>query len=455
MTRRLTTFCLACTFAAFATNAEAHPDHPTARAQKGRASMRKSEPPRVAPDEQTEPLETGTQPAIDASERVTLVGTVIDVDTRRLLPHRVHIDDPQGVYYPPAGHADIDPSRSNTNNVSYEPNTINDGYDWAMIPEGKFTVALRAVDGVHVRVSHGLEYPLKTFTLNLAGKAGKTTSQVFALKRGINMRAQGWMAVDTHVHNLTPLGAIRQMPIEGIDYVNLMFIGRTHPLLRRGFLTGEPADVSTADHIVYVSQEVRDANQGHMTLIGMQMPIDPIRVYTGVELIKRLAPLPNEPLNWEVYDRMHAQNGLAYHAHYLYWPGYGSAVGAALEKLDGVEWLRSDINSRALRTRQRIDVPGFGQRDAGRMWYDMLNCGVKMPLIGGTDKMSAGRVVGGSCRTYVKVAEWSHDGFMKGLRTAETFVTNGPLLTLKVNGAPIGSELKLREATSVDVEAEG
>jgi hypothetical protein len=250
--------------------------------------------------------------------------------------------------------------------------------------------------------------------------------------------------VDTHVHNLTPLGAIRQMPIEGIDYVNLMFIGPGHPLLRRKYITGKPSPLSTKDHIVYVSQEVRDANQGHMTLLGMKMPIDPIRVYTGTSILNNLKPLPNEPLNWEVYDWMHEYGGLAFHAHFLYWPGYGSAVGAAIDKLDGLEWLRTDTVSRNDRSRQDIEVPGYGRRASVMLWYDMLNCGIKMPIIGGTDKMNAGRVVGGSSRTYVKVDQWSHDGCMAGLQKGETFVTNGPLLSCSVNDQPIGSEIKLR-----------
>jgi hypothetical protein len=408
----------------------------------GRERMRVVLPPRVAPDQQVKPLEQGSRPVIDVSERVAVKVKVVDADTGRKLPHRVHIDDPAGTYFPPDGHFDIVPPRWNSNNVSEEPDTSNDGYDWAMIPEGAFTVSLPARDDIHVRISHGLEYPLATFQLNLAGKAGQTIERRFALKRGINMRERGWMAADTHVHNLTPYGAIRQMPVEAIDYVNLMFIGPTHPLFRRGLLTGEPAVVSTPNHIVYVSQEVRDANFGHMTLMGMQAPIEPIRVYTGRGLVKRQPPLPNEPLNTEVYDRLHAQGGLAYHAHYLFWPGHGSAVGAALGKLDGLEWLRSDIASRGLRTRQRMEIPGFGQRDAGAMWYDMLNCGARIPIIGGTDKMNAGRVVGGTCRTYVKVDDWSHDGFVEGLRKEETFVTNGPLLWLKANGHPIGSRLK-------------
>jgi hypothetical protein len=145
-----------------------------------------------------------------------------------------------------------------------------------------------------------------------------------------------------------------------------------------------------------------------------------------------------------VYDHLHAEGGLAYHAHYLYWPGWGSPVGAAIQKLDGLEWLQTETVRRGERTRQNIEVPGYGRRAAGQMWYDMLNCGACLPVIGGTDKMNAGRVLGGSCRTYVKVPEWTHKGFLAGLRTGETFVTNGPLLHLTANGEPIGSELRFQ-----------
>ena len=108
---------------------------------------------------------------INEAERVTLKVEVIDAETRQLLPHRVHIDDAEGNYYPPDGHFDIEPANWNTNNVSYEPDTINDGYDWAMIPEGRFTVPLRAGDGIQMKISHGLEYPLEVVKLDLSGMA--------------------------------------------------------------------------------------------------------------------------------------------------------------------------------------------------------------------------------------------------------------------------------------------
>ena len=73
----------------------------------------------------------------------------------------------------PKGIRTLKTPRSNTSNVSVEPDTINDGYNWAMIPEGKFTVRLPAQPKIQVRVSHGLEYPLATFELNLAEMGGQ------------------------------------------------------------------------------------------------------------------------------------------------------------------------------------------------------------------------------------------------------------------------------------------
>jgi hypothetical protein len=229
------------------------------------------------------------------------------------------------------------------------------------------------------------------------------------------------------------------MKAESLDYVNLMFIGRNHPLHRAGLVTGRPA-IAEDGRIVYVSQEIRDAQQGHMTLIGLSEPIQPINARTGVE--ENLPYIPHEPLNWEAYDRLHEQGGLAFHAHYLYWPGHGSAVSAALAKLDGIEWLTPDMVERNNKTRQNIEVPGHPLTGAGPMWYYMLNSGARLPVIGGTDKMNAGRVVGGGNRTYARVDSWDHDGFVDALSRGETFTSNGPMLDFTANGRPIGSEIK-------------
>ncbi|MGB0579164.1 MAG: hypothetical protein ACPGVU_05620, partial [Limisphaerales bacterium] len=58
---------------------------------------------------------------------------VVDADSGAVLPHRVHIEDGDGTYYPPKGHEDIGVIRWHSSNVSYVPDTSNDGYNWAMI----------------------------------------------------------------------------------------------------------------------------------------------------------------------------------------------------------------------------------------------------------------------------------------------------------------------------------
>ncbi len=119
-----------------------------------------------------------------------------------------------------------------------------------------------------------------------------------------------------------------------------------------------------------------------MTLLGMSDPIEPVLVYTGIGKTE-LVPRPNEPLNTEVTQRTRDQGGMAFHAHFLFWPGYGSAVGGALNLLDGLEWTSTDIVNNKRWTRQGLSIPGYEIRptgaDSGKLYYRMLNCGVRLP----------------------------------------------------------------------------
>ncbi len=84
--------------ASLASSLMAHPPHyhqlpPTGReAAQKRVPMRINQRPRLAPDDQNEPLEVGTVPEIDPARQVVLAIAVLDADTRQRLPHRVHID---------------------------------------------------------------------------------------------------------------------------------------------------------------------------------------------------------------------------------------------------------------------------------------------------------------------------------------------------------------------------
>lgn len=414
---------------------------------------------RIAPNNQSIPLDIGTVPEIPKGQTVILKARLVNAHSGVRIPHRVRITDLQERYYPPIGHTELGELEGHVDNATIEPDLVNRGNkSWAMIQGGTFTVRLRAINGYTVRLVHGFEYTQPDIQLNLSGMAGQTIERTFELKQGIDMQARGWMSADSHVHSLSPEGALRQMKIEDVDYTNLMFIGPEHPLYTRGLVTGKQDPVSTMDRIVYVTQEVRDMEQGHMTLMGMKQPIEPVLVYTGTGK-NEPEPRPNEPLNWQVTQRMHDQGGLAFHAHFLFWPGHGSAVGGALNLLDGLEWTSTDIVNNRRRTRQGLVVPGYETKptglDSGKLYYRMLNCGVRLPLIGGTDKMSAARPIGSVARTYAKVDEWSHHGFMDAVHEGNTFVTNGPLLSLSANRARMGDDLQFSGEGPFMIEIRG
>jgi hypothetical protein len=80
-----------------------------------------------------------------------------------------------------------------------------------------------------------------------------------------------------------------------------------------------------------------------------------------------------------------------------------------------------------------------------REYYRYLNSGYRLPLVGGTDKMSS-QVAVGQYRTYVRIPsdeEFTYESWCRNLRLGRTFLSGGPLLELSVDGLLIGDTLQL------------
>jgi hypothetical protein len=78
-------------------------------------------------------------------------------------------------------------------------------------------------------------------------------------------------------------------------------------------------------------------------------------------------------------------------------------------------------------------------------WYRCLNCGFRLPAVGGTDKMGAYSALG-SIRTYANLGqeEFSFANWARAVRAGNTFTTTGPLLLFQVEGRVPGEEIVLR-----------
>jgi hypothetical protein len=91
--------------------------------------------------------------------------------------------------------------------------------------------------------------------------------------------------------------------------------------------------------------------------------------------------------------------------------------------------------------------------DALLEYYRYLNCGYRLPLVGGTDKMSS-EVPVGLYRTYARLdEEFSYQAWCRAVRAGRTFLSGGPLLTLKVDGREPGDTVGLSGPGTVSVHA--
>ena len=91
-----------------------------------------------------------------------------------------------------------------------------------------------------------------------------------------------------------------------------------------------------------------------------------------------------------------------------------------------------------------------------REWYRFLNCGFRLPIVGGTDKMSA-EIPLGAIRTYARLEPGrplSFESWADAVRSGRTFVTSGPFVELAVDGRQPGGTVRLgRGGGTVEVSA--
>src|SRR5262249_26295269 len=184
---------------------------------------------------------------------------------------------------------------------------------------------------------------------------------------------------------------------------------------------------------VYASQENRQHLLGHLTLLGLKRAVMPW-CSDGPSEAELGGTLEATLSDWA--DRCHAQGGTVILPH-MPAPNGEPATLIATGRVDGVEMLRD----------------GAYQHQE---YYRYLNCGYRLPLVGGTDKMTSDVPVG-LYRTYVRIPadqEFTYDTWCANLKAGRTFLSGGPVITFKVDGHEVGDTVRLPgNGGMVEVEA--
>ncbi len=354
--------------------------------------------------------------------------TVVDDDTGQPLPCRVHFRSPEGVPYAPHGHHAHLNGEQHTWHVDVGGDVRLGGVTYAYI-DGRCEGWLPRGE-VLVDVAHGFEYePLRTSVRIAPGQQELT----LRLKRWCDMNTRRYFSGDTHVHFLSTQGAQLEARAEDLNVVNLLLSQWGHLFTNAEEWTGHPHVSRDGRTIVYATQENRQHILGHLTLLGLTSPVMPW-CSDGPGEGGLGGTLETTLSHWA--DACHAQGGTVVIPH-LPTPNGEPAALIATGRADAVEMLQH----------------GFYLHNE---YYRYLNCGYRLPLVGGTDKMS-NEVPVGLYRTYVYIPpdeEFSYDSWCRHLRAGRTFHSGGPIIDLRVEGHHIGDMLTLPgNGGTVEVEA--
>lgn len=354
--------------------------------------------------------------------------TVLDDETGKPVPCRVHFRSPEGIPYQPHGHHDHVNSNLNTWHVDVGGDlrlgqityAYIDGTCQGWLPRGE----------VEVDVARGYEYePLRTRVHIAPGERDLT----LRLKRWKDMNAQRWFSGDSHVHFLGTQGAHREAQCEDLNVVNLLQSQWGHLFTNTEDFIGEPTVSNRGRTIVYCSQENRQHVLGHLILWGLKRAVMPWCT-NGPDEAELGGTLEETMAHWA--DRCHEQGGTVIIPHFPM-PNGEPAVLIATGRADAVEMI------------------AFGDFQH-REYYRYLNCGYRLPLVGGTDKMSS-EVAVGQYRTYAYLPpdeEFTYENWCKAVRAGRTFLSGGALMSFSVEGKQIGDTVHLPSGGGmVEVEA--
>jgi hypothetical protein len=288
-----------------------------------------------------------------------------------------------------------------------------DGEYLAELPAGEYELV----------VSKGPEYEVSVRDLVIGG--GRIENVAVTLHRWTNMPAAGWFSGDDHVHmirNESDNESISSiMQAEDLHVTNVLQMGN-------------PA--GTHFHQYALGEDGRYVDDRYALVPGVEDPRTAIRGHTISLNISEVVRSSDIYLQYDqIFDAYRSQGGLSGYAHVSgeFNVHRGLAMDVPLGAVDFVEILQDGIL-------------------ATELWYEFLNLGFKLIPTAGSDFPYLG--VPGAERNYVYLGDrYSVDGWYEQLKAGRTFVTNGPMLAMEVNGQPMGSTIELSPGDELVVSA--
>jgi TolB protein len=286
---------------------------------------------------------------------------------------------------------------------------------------------------VSITASHGFDGAV---TLRRTLREGETaTIDVDLPAPPIDIASHGWFSGDLHNH-LNYGGPYLLEPDELLLPLRAEALDLSTPLVAN--LQTVPTDMRhwgwqrTEPPLVRFGQEVRSHFLGHVAIIGTESPFLPSFFGPGYPVYGQL-----DLANSAAFGFSRSQGGMNIYVHPGLgkdpFPSNGTPNGIPLELVPDA--LAGDVDAFELACLWTDELA------VAEIWYRLLNLGLPIAPTGGSDMMhNLHRMMAvGSTRVYAKpVGPLTASSFLGAVKSGRSFVSNGPLIDFKVEGAMPG-----------------
>jgi hypothetical protein len=368
------------------------------------------------------------------------LSTEISLDVRRLARLRVELLDERG--RPGAARVYL----TGSDGLAYAPHGSSNRYT-AMSAEpyfhaqGTFELDMPAGKTL-IEATRGQEYELAAQTVEL--HPGQMNTVRVQLSRWANLAAEGWFSSDAHIHaNYTAThhqvvstqDVQLQVLAEDLNNANMMVANSGGAFIHDAqHFEGKPHRLSTEHHLMYWNEEMRNGGvYGHMSFFNLKQLVHPL--YTG---FRDTPNWEDYPPNYTQAEAARRQGGAVTYVHPTMEPTFDGTnarelpVDLALGQVDAMDVLSNTDDIAAM-----------------EVWYRLLNCGFRLSISAGTDSFTnvADHYTAGGGRVYVHAPRGPQSSeWVQNYKRGYSFASNGPVMTLTVNGRNPGDDVKIAAA---------
>lgn len=336
------------------------------------------------------------------------------------LPCRIHLKD--------ANNQVVKPEST----LFWHDHFVTEGSIEIQVPAGRYTWEIER--GPEYRPGHG------TVTVT----SGENATVREELKRIADLRSEGWISGDLHVHR--PVEHIRPlMKAEDLNFAPVIgWWNLPNPAAQVAEETEFPFDA----HRIYTTGAGEDEREGGALLyFGLRRPLNltvQSREFPSpMHFVQRA--LQQNPKVWIDVEKPFWWDTPTWLA-----SGHVHSIGIANNHMQRSGMLASEAWGKP-RDTQRLPNPLGNGLWTQEIYYHILNTGFRLPPSAGSASGVLNNPVGYN-RIYVHLGDkaFHRDNWFAALEQGRCFVTNGPLLRVTVNGQLPGATLG--NTTQLDVQ---